>query len=90
MRLKKYGLRIKDLFFAVVVSLMFFMSSNFVFGDEIEINEPLGLYKNVYEASYEKIANKESAGNTEVSKEAPFEENTKTENNDFVLNQKNF
>ncbi len=96
MKLKRYGKKIKSLFFIFGFSLTFVIQSGFVFADKYEINEPLGLYKNVYEENYDSdIEEQESQKSIDknsdvVFKTTPFEENTKVENNDFVLNQKNF
>ena len=56
-------------------------------------SEPLGLYNKVYEANYAgEIEQQETNNvneNTDVYKIKPYEEVTKTENENFVLNQKN-
>lgn len=83
------GIKTEILFFAFIFSFVCFSYS--VFGETYEINEPLGLYKKVYSANYdEKIEQNVNNEKENYFKSFPYEENTKTENDEYVLNQKNF
>lgn len=84
----------------LIFSILFSMCmpfQNVVFADAPQINEPMGVYKNVvYTADYtnkiqqQKVLNQNGSNEiTGTYKISPFEENISSEANGVVLNQKN-
>lgn len=84
MKLKK----LKIVFFALAFSI--FAQSIAVVGEELKIGEPIGLYKNVYDANYAgEIEKQETTEAKDTHKITPFEEVVSSENGGVVTNQKN-